>query len=170
MNSELASATNSNSLQDTSAPTTTLPPAGLIRRLMSLVYDFFLLLGITFAYGVLLVLIRHALNIDPLEPFGLLVNLLILLGLWGCCSIFYCWCWIKSGQTLGMKSWRIRLKNTQNQKLGWRQCWLRCVVATLLNTCFGIGLLWCLVDRQKRSAQDIITGTQVELLPKESGN
>ena len=47
-----------------------LPTAGLIRRLLALVYDSLLLLGVTFAYGVLIWIIRRIAGDDTLQPMG----------------------------------------------------------------------------------------------------
>ena len=134
---------------------------------MALVYDFFLLLGITFAYGAVITLGKNLLGHDALSPSSPIIGVLTLLGLWVCCALFYTWCWLRSGQTLGMKSWRIRLINSRPTQLTWKQCWMRCLWASLCNGLFGIGLIWCYLNRNKFALQDALTGTQVVLLPKD---
>ncbi|MGV6807142.1 MAG: RDD family protein [bacterium] len=146
--------------------TSDLPHAGFIRRTMALIYDFFLLLGITLAYGALITLIRKMLGSDTLEPTSLLTNVATLLGLWGCCSLFYIWCWRRSGQTLGMKTWRLELTSADAEKPTLRQCWIRCVTATFANGCCVAGLLWCLVDKNRNALQDYASNTRILLLPK----
>ena len=147
--------------------TNELPSASFGRRMMALVYDGFLMLGVSFGYGVLVFLVRKLAGIDTLQPPSNLSQVVILIGLWLCCSLFYSWSWFKVGQTLGMKSWRIRLQTPSGSTLNWQQCWQRCLIAPILNGLGGIGLLWCLIDENGNSLQDRITGTRVVLLPKD---
>ena len=104
-----------------------------------------------------------------------LLQVIIVIGLWFCYALFYVWCWRKTGQTLGMKSWRLQLQglNSQDQNQvqqlpGWKECWLRCLLAPLSMAIFGIGYLWCLVDKQGNCLHDIYSNTKVVLLPKKS--
>ena len=143
-----------------------LPRAGITRRLMALIYDFFLLLGITFAYGTLITLAKNLLGFDGLTPPGLFVGLLTLLGLWFFCALFYCGCWTRRGQTLGMKSWRIQVLNGDGKYLTWRESWIRCLAASLCNGCLGLGLIWCLISRKNSALQDEITNSIVVVLAK----
>lgn len=100
------------------------------------------------------------------------LQVIIVIGLWFCYALFYVWCWRKTGQTLGMKSWRLQLlqeDQSQYQQLpGWKECWLRCLLAPLSMAMLGIGYLWCLVDKQGDCLHDIYSNTKVVLLPKKS--
>ncbi len=142
--------------------------SGITRRLLALIYDGFLLLGVCFGYGVVVLLLRKAFGQDTLMAPSGIAGLLILVGLWGCCSLFYIWCWRKSGQTLGMKSWRIQLRARQGGPPSLRQCYQRCLIAPPLVLLGGIGYLWCLFSRNGDSLQDRLTGTRVLLLPKQN--
>lgn len=154
-----------------------LPSANLFRRIMAMLYDAFLLLGISFAYGVIVLLIRKLVGDDTMQAPSNLLQVMIVIGLWFCYALFYVWCWRKTGQTLGMKSWRLQLQSqglnsqdqNQDQQLpGWKECWLRCLLAPLSMAIFGIGYLWCLVDKQGNCLHDIYSNTKVVLLPKKS--
>src|SRR5690606_6462137 len=92
-----------------------LPTAGLIRRLLALVYDSLLLLGVTFAYGVLIWLIRRIAGDDTLQPMGGSAALLGLLGLWLTLAGYCVLCWSRRGQSLGMKSWRLRVETFEGR-------------------------------------------------------
>lgn len=132
---------------------------------MALIYDGFLLLGVTFGYGVFVWVLRRLSGTDMLSAPSDISQIVTLLGLYGCCSLFYVWSWRKSGQTLGMKSWRIQLRNRDGSVPSLQTCLLRCLVAPPLN--LGIfGLLWCLLDRQGDSLPDRLTGTRSLLVPK----
>ena len=135
---------------------------------MALLYDSLLLLGISFAYGVIVLLVRKALGDDTLTAPAGVERLFILLGLCGCYCLFYIWCWRKSGQTLGMKSWRIQLRSNSNSTPSLKQCWSRCIIAPLLLLLGGIGYFWCLFNKRGDSLQDKLTNTYVQVLPKQS--
>ena len=143
-----------------------LPPASLVRRLMAMIYDAFLLLGITFAYGVVALLLRKLMGEDTLQAPDAALQFLITLGLLFCWAFFYVWCWQRSGQTLGMKSWRIQLQSVDGRLPDWKICWLRCLLAPLSLAALGIGYLWCLVDKDGDCLHDKWSHSRTLLLPK----
>ena len=79
---------------------------------------------------------------------------------------FFCSFWLKSGQTLGMQAWRIKLASFSGARATPRQAVVRCFGALLSFACFGLGYLWCLVDRNGRYWHDYLSGTELVLLPK----
>ncbi len=145
---------------------TTLPSANLARRLMAMLYDSFLLLGISFAYGVVLLLLRRLFGDDTMQAPDSSLQLLIMVGWWFFCALFFVWCWRRSGQTLGMKSWRIQLIGQNEDSPPWQACWKRTVFAPLSFAVFGIGYLWCLVDRNGDCLHDKWSHTRTVVLPK----
>lgn len=128
-----------------------------------MIYDSLLLLAISFAYTSLILLVNVRLHgAAEGQPLGWLA----LSGLWLCLSLYYAWCWQRSGQTLGMKTWRLRLQRPDGSTPGWAQCWLRCLLAPAALLIFGIGYLWCLISRSGDCLHDIGSGTRVVVLPK----
>ena len=99
--------------QPTHQTNSKLPSANLARRLAALVYDAFLLFAITLAYGLLLLLIKVIFNgtqgLEEVQP-GPILQWIITAGLLVTLAGYYFICWRKQGQTLGMKSWRLRLQ------------------------------------------------------------
>lgn len=76
--------------------------AGLARRLMSFVYEGVLLFGLTMTVGLLYGVAtrqRHALE----GVMGLQAALFVALG------VYFVYFWATQGQTLAMKTWRLRL-------------------------------------------------------------
>ena len=73
------------------------------------------------------------------------------------------------GQTLGMQAWRIRLRSIDEAQttISLRQALLRCAGALVSLLPLGAGYWWCLVDRHGRYWHDYLSGTELELLPKE---
>ncbi len=147
-----------------------LSTAGLFRRLFALVYDSFLIFGITLTYAAIVLGLRiwiTGLEADQLPEYSGLPRILFIVGLWFFPALFYCLCWRRSGQTLGMKTWRLKLLALDNQAPTWSQCWARCVLAPLSLVAVGIGYLWCLTG-DRHCLHDLWTGTHVVVLPKPS--
>ena len=147
----------------------TLPSASLLRRIAALVYDAFLLFAITLAYGLLLLLVKIIFNgtqhIEDIQP-GPLLQWLSLAGWLAALISYYYICWRKQGQTLGMKSWRLRLQQPDGSLATAEQCIKRSLLASLSLAAAGIGYLWCLKPPAKACLHDIYTGTEVVVLPK----
>lgn len=145
-----------------------LPPAGLARRLAALFYDALLLLAI--AWGVTAAYVAADLALtgnEALREYGQvhgrpLLQLLLLSAV----VVFCCYFWLRSGQTLGMQSWRLCLVSVDREPLRLRQCLLRCAAAALSIACLGCGYWWALIDRKGRSWHDRLSATEVLLLPK----
>ena len=93
---------------------------------------------------------------------ALAVQAIALITVIGFFSIF----WLKSGQTLGMQAWRIKLVRCDGADISLHDCVVRCLAALLSALCLGIGYLWCLFDREKRSWHDRLSKTELQLLPK----
>jgi len=133
---------------------------------MAMVYDGLLLLGITFAYGVVIWSLRLVSGADLTAPPGNFAQILTLLGLWLVLASYFVFCWIKRGQTLGMKTWRLKLEARGGGLPGAAQCWLRCLLAPVSAAPAGLGYLWCQFDRRRGCWHDYWSDTKVLVLPK----
>ena len=79
---------------------------------------------------------------------------------------FYLYFWVKAGQTLGMRAWRMLLISSDGRPLTLRQACIR-----LVTSLAGIGNLWLLVRWGKGLAlQDQLAGTIVVVLTKEQSS
>ena len=72
---------------------------------------------------------------------------------------FYAWFWRKSGQTLGMRAWKIRIIDAGGANPGWGKCYLRLCCALLSWSCFGLGYLWRLF--RPWTWHDRLSGTRI---------
>lgn len=152
-------------------PTMTKPTAQqspfLLRRLAAMLYDTLLVLPLIMAGVALFMGARTLLwgpAVDELAaPMDARVVQLVALV---CTTGFFCAFWLKSGQTLGMQAWRIKLVNFSGEAPNARQGIIRCLAAVLSAGCGGLGYLWCLVDRNGRYWHDYLSGTELILLPK----
>lgn len=143
--------------------------ANLWRRLAALIYDAFLLFAITLAYFTLLTLLKAILiSTQPIEDFqpGLLLQCIMMLGWLAALIGYYYISWRKQGQTLGMKSWRLKLQQADGSLATPEQCIKRSLLASLSLAIGGMGYLWCLVPPAKACLHDIYSATKVVVLPK----
>ena len=77
------------------------------------------------------------------------------------CFFYFTWPWLRSGQTLGMKAWRIRLCSNNDKPITLRQILLRFVMAIVSWCSLGIGFFWSLIDKQQRTWHDWVSETQL---------
>ncbi|MFZ5724204.1 MAG: RDD family protein [Pseudomonadota bacterium] len=156
----------------TRIPFRELPDAGLWRRLAAALYDGLLILALWFAIGFTAAIVGSAVHprstagpVEPLVPpeLGPFVTLPLL---WLVTAGFYGWFWRHGGQTLGMKTWRLRLVTADDRPLGRGDCLLRSAVGTLSWLAAGAGYLWLL--RGGRTWHDLASRTRVVVLPKDA--
>jgi uncharacterized RDD family membrane protein YckC len=70
---------------------------------------------------------------------------------------YYLFCWLRGGQTLAMKAWRIRLAGVTPGK-----AIARLVLAALL---LPLSILWALLDRDRQFLHDRLAGTRLIYVP-----
>ncbi|MFA5984219.1 MAG: RDD family protein [Methylococcaceae bacterium] len=130
------------------------PPPGLLRRLAAAVYDLFLLIALLFFATALLLPFNQGLAFTP-RQFYYPAYLFLVSGL------FYTWFWTHGGQTLGLRAWKIKILSVNQQPISWRQAILRFLAACLSWACLGLGFIWILVDKDRRSWHDRLSKTAV---------
>lgn len=134
------------------------PNAGLLRRLAAITYDSFFVVAIWMMTTILLV----GFVTDGEEVKGPLYQLLLYVELF---SFYYAF-WRIKGQTLGMQIWKIRLQDESGYVPDSMRCIVRFLAATPGIAAAGIGLLWMLLDRERRTLYDIASKTRVVYLGK----
>ncbi len=142
-----------------------LPSPSLPRHFLAMVYDSLLVLALVFVVYACALGIQVGLaggESQVLSP--ILGRTLFVLSVTG----FYCAFWLRSGQTLGMQTWRIKLVSSDGGPLRPGQLLLRCAGAAVSLLFLGLGYLWKLVDRRGLYWHDHLSGTQLVLLPKSS--
>jgi uncharacterized RDD family membrane protein YckC len=88
-------------------------------------------------------------------------RLLLQVFLWLTIGAYFVRCWIKSGQTLAMQAWKLKLTTDGGQLLSLRFAILRYLLATLSFTLCGLGFLWAIVDRQHLFLHDRILKSRI---------
>jgi len=96
-------------------------PVSLLRRLGSIIYDGLLLLAIWMVLGLVFVLLGNLIG-RTLIPLQFAAN---LVAGW----LFLGWFWTRTGQTLGMQTWQIRLRDERGGAVTRWKATLRYLVA-----------------------------------------
>lgn len=147
-------------------------PAGLIRRLAAMFYDFLLcvalmiVVALVYQQGILR-LIYGSDHLRELADRGALIgdpllSTLLVFALFG----FFAKFWTHNGQTLGMQVWGLRVQNRDGSAISLLQALLRFMIAIASWLCLGLGFLWMLWDKDKRTWHDRYSESQVVRLPK----
>lgn len=139
-------------------------PAGLWRRLAALLYDGLLLLALLFIVTACFLPLTGgtAITWAGFPLLWVLHKLAIAIVIVG----FYGVAWTRTGQTLGMASWRLRAERRDGSRLTWRDSAVRIGAAMLSWIPLGLGWFWCTFDRDGRTWHDILSQTRVVVLPK----
>ena len=138
-------------------------PASLWLRLLAAVYDLLPLLGLWFAAAVLaLALTGGALDVHRFADKLLMQALTV-----GVTAAYFVVSWMRGGQTIGMKPWRLRVVRGDGTPPDLLHASLRFGVALLSLAPVGLGFWWALFDARGRSWHDIAAGTLVVQVEKE---
>ena len=131
------------------------PYVGPFLRIISSVYDFFLLLGVWFLVGSLALWLNGGEILSPA-----LGSLLVFLSGWA----FYAFFWMKNGQTLGMQVWKFQIVNTDqnHDQITLKQTFLRYLVNLGMLALLGMPLFLIYADSKKLAVNDILSKTKLE--------
>ncbi|HQW21010.1 MAG TPA: RDD family protein [Rhodocyclaceae bacterium] len=133
-----------------------LPPSGISRRIASMAYECLLLIGVL-AGGFLLPQVIFAMISAQTAPSWLLVIHAVAI-IWA----YFVWFWRHGGQTLAMRTWKIRLVSAQGDAppslLQATSRFLLCWPSLLF---FGAGIFWALLDNDRQFLHDRIVGTRL---------
>lgn len=143
------------SKKETSNPTSIYVHTGLFRRLFAIAYDCFLLIAIMFIVSGIATALNQGKAVesgDPLYP-------ILVITIFALSYFYFAWFWIHGGQTLGMKTWRIRVISTEGNAISWKVAAIRYFGAIISWGLFTLGFLWSLVDKEKQCWHDMLSKT-----------
>lgn len=105
--------------------------------------------ALPFAYGA-----RYARTIFQIYLFAIL-------------GIYFCAFWTKSGQTIAMKTWRLRLTltNQTSRNLSLTKACVRYVLAWCSFLLLGFGFFWALFDSKGQYLHDKLLRTEIRRDP-----
>jgi uncharacterized RDD family membrane protein YckC len=138
---------------------TTGVSAGFGRRLAALLYDALLMtaLLVTFTTAAVMLLARTAITPETAGPWAYVYRACLLLILAG----YYLLNWTRSGQTLGMRAWRLRAVSELGTRIGWKSAALRLGLSLLAWMPLGLGVLWLYFDSEHAALQDRLSRTRI---------
>ncbi len=136
-----------------------LLPAGLGRRLMALAYDAVIVFAILFFATLPLVVVAgHPPESGARLPYQ--AYLLVWMFLYAGGS------WTHGGQTIGMKAWRLQARGARGSALSWGEALVRFGFGLVSGLAFGAGYLWVLVEPERRTWHERVSGTWTVVLPR----
>jgi uncharacterized RDD family membrane protein YckC len=130
-----------------------LPAAPLGRRLASLGYEALLIFALLFLTALGYLFIAAALDLRH-------SRLIFQFFLVAVAAAYFIWHWTR-GQTLPMKTWRIRLLTSGGLPVGAGRAAVRFLAAACGLATGGLTFAWALVDRDGRFLHDRVAGTQL---------
>jgi uncharacterized RDD family membrane protein YckC len=140
--------------------TSTAPvPAGLFRRFAAATYDVLLLIGVLMLATLVSILLTGG---NPVATGEAWYQLLLI----AVTALFFVWFWVHGGQTVGMKTWRLRVETQSGEPLTWKTGVLRFVAVILSLIPLGLGFFWSMIDRDQLTWHDRLAGTRVVIVPK----
>ena len=148
----------SDSPQEAPPPPAAARVAGLWPRFAAMVYESILLVGLVFIGDLLFLklfgdgsrgLMRHA------QQAWLV----------GLCGLYFVYCWTRSGQTLGMKTWGLKVQRVDGARLDMRRAVARYGLALAGLLAAGAGFLWAVLDRDRQFLHDRLLGTRIVRVP-----
>lgn len=131
------------------------PAANIPRRLASMLYEVLLLLGVLALLLVLPHVLIAAVSHRLAAPAVLQAHFFLAL------LVYFVWFWSHAGQTLAMKTWRIRLQTEDGSPVRPALALLRFLLCWPSIGLAGLGLLWALFDRDGQFLHDRIAGTRL---------
>ncbi|MFZ5466187.1 MAG: RDD family protein [Pseudomonadota bacterium] len=132
-------------------------PAGLLRRLGALFYDWLLIVALWFVLTALLLPFTGGEALPERGPWHWAYQTVLLIVALG----FYLWFWRKGGQTLGMRAWRVRLVDEEGETPTLRAMLRRALWAVPSWGLLGLGVLSMYRDPERRALQDRMSGTRL---------
>ena len=125
---------------------------GLPRRLASMIYEALLAFAVAFFAGALFLAASGGRDATA----GVLRHeLQLVIGL--ALAAYFLTSWLRGGQTLAMKAWRLRLVDVTPRK-----ALVRLVLAALL---LPVSIVWALFDRDGQFLHDRLAGTRLIYVP-----
>lgn len=129
-------------------------PPGIGRRLSSMLYEGLVVFSILLIGFLLPQIVLSGFGM-VFSSKGLWLHVFLLL------MAYFVWCWTHGGQTLPMKTWKLRITGESGGKPRLLQAVLRYMAAWPSILLGGVGILWAFIDKDKQFLHDRIAGTKI---------
>ncbi len=135
-------------------------PAPTGRRLLAALYDAPALFALSLLVTALLLVINRGERLDA-GPYSLAIYRTCLVTLW---AAYYGISWTRSGQTLGMRVWKLRARRPDGSPIRWPDALLRLAASLLAWLPLALGVLAAAWDPGRRAWHDRLSHTRVVAL------
>lgn len=125
-----------------------------------LIYEALVVIALLFACASVFMMLVGADAVRGLKQVFFYLHLWISIG------VYFVWCWRKSGQTLAMQTWQLKLLNQDRTLLSANKAIARYVLACISLMLFGLGFVWAVVDRDKLFLHDRLLKTHIIYVPR----
>ncbi len=133
------------------------PAASLSRRAAALLYEALLVLALVF-FAAFAYRDAAATVLSGWQRHAFQLYLFLVVGL------YFVICWTRGGQTLPMKTWRLKLVSAQGAPVSMPRALARYVLAWLSVLGIGLGFVWAAFDREHQFLHDRLAGTKIVTL------
>lgn len=133
--------------------------SGLLRRFGAILYDALLILALLFLVTIPFIAVRGG---EAVDPYTLAHQIAVLLVIYA----FFVGFWCRSGSTLGMLAWGLRVETPEQDTPSLPRATIRFVAAILSWLPAGLGFLWQLWDKDELTWHDRLSGTRLRYYPK----
>lgn len=142
-------------MQDNATP---FAPASFLVRLAAMIYESLLVTAVLFVASFIVLPLVGELHAGWQRHLFQAYLVAVLFA-------YFTTFWLRSGQTLAMKTWRIRLCDRAGGTISFRQAALRFFVALAGALLVGAGFWWALFDRERQFFHDRVAGTRLVRVP-----
>jgi len=125
-----------------------------------MIYDSLLITALLFLATIPFIALRGG------EPVEVGDNAVYRFTLAAVIFLFFTGFWTRSGRTLGMQSWRLRLETADGQLPAFSAACIRFFAAILSLAPAGLGFLWQLWDKERLTWHDRLSKTRLVYYPK----
>jgi uncharacterized RDD family membrane protein YckC len=132
--------------------------AGLLRRLGAILYDSILLFALLMLVSVPFVAVRAG---EAVQPYTVSHQLTLL----AVAFVFFVGFWSRTGSTLGMLAWGLRVERVDGRTASLSEASLRFFAALLSWLPLGLGFAWQLWDKDQRTWHDRLSNTRLVYYP-----
>ncbi|MEE9160976.1 MAG: RDD family protein [Gammaproteobacteria bacterium] len=119
----------------------------MFKRLASIFYDSLCLFSLFFLATLILIFFTKG---ESIASNNIAYDLFLALITY----LYFVWQWVNGGQTLGMRSWKIRLYQDDERPVSWLRASSRFVLASLSFITLGMGFIWALFDANRLTFHD----------------
>ncbi|MEY3219761.1 MAG: hypothetical protein RIT27_1118 [Pseudomonadota bacterium] len=139
--------------------------AGLFKRLAAIFYDVLMLIAVLIMAGFFAKLIGFIPPMPIENQTKDVTYWLLRIGfntyVYLICYFYFAYPWVKTGQTLGMRTWKIKVVNLDGTTLSYKTATIRFFVAILSWITLGFGFWRSLFDKEKRTWHDALSQTRL---------